>query len=342
MRCYVAKIPKQRLLGFEANLRAAKRVALVCHRKPDGDAIGSTLGLAGSLALRGTNVALVCVDPVPSHYHFLPGTESFRRTLPKSADAVVVLDCARDSMTGFTTDQLRAVGPIISVDHHPRGPKDESVRIGVYDQRASSAAEIVYHCLHELGWPIDRDVATALLTGIITDTSAFQNSATTAATLRTAAQLMRRGGRLKEIMRECYYSSSVPKLRLWGMAMSRIEHDQHTGVASTVITADDLKEAGAHPDDLEGLVNFLNSVPGVPAVLLLTDLHDGQIKGSLRTREEDVDVSHLAGLLGGGGHTKAAGFTVKGRLSRVADGRWQVASSEPTENTAVPIQELVS
>lgn len=338
MRYYVAEIPKQRLLGFEANLRAAQRVALVCHRKPDGDAVGATLGLAGSLALRGAQVALICKDPVPSHYHFLAGSDSFRTTLPQSADVVIILDSAKDALTGFSTDELRSVGPLISIDHHPREAKDESVRIGVYDQRASSAAEIVFYCLHELGWPIDRDVATALLTGIITDTSAFQNSATTAATLRTAAELMRRGGRLKEIMRECFYSSSVPKLRLWGTAMSRIEHDQHTGVASTVITADDLREAGAHPDDLEGLVNFLNSIPGVPAVLLLTDLYDGQIKGSLRTRESNVDVSRLAGLLGGGGHTKAAGFSVKGSLRRVADDRWQVASVESSDATSLPVQ----
>ncbi|MDP4000291.1 MAG: bifunctional oligoribonuclease/PAP phosphatase NrnA [bacterium] len=319
-------IPTPRLKGAISTLERAKRPILVTHQRPDGDAIGSALGLGLLLETLGANVQLACADPVPGRYRFLAGSERFT-TDPdfKDADLLVMLDCPKDDMSALDIPQVLRRMPVVDIDHHPRTAPPRDRRLAVYDHTASSAAEMVYVLAQDAGWLIDRIAATALLTGIVTDTSAFINATTTADTYRAASALLRRGANLKAIIQHCFYHSSVPKLQLWGRAMSRIrQHPQSAGVVSTVLTAEDLKECGADREDIEGLVNFLNSIPGVPALILLTDLGRGEIKGSFRTRNEAIDVNKLAGVLGGGGHKQAAGFTIPGRLVKNANETWSV------------------
>lgn len=305
-------------------LQSGRRVTLVTHRKPDGDALGSTIGLGRLLEAQGISVQYVNRDPVPAHYAFLLGGRQFHALsdLPKE-DIVGMLDCGADRLTGYDLSQF-ASERVFEIDHHPKSVPD-SARTFLHDDSASSTAEIVYLIARQNGWTIDREVATCLLTGIISDTSAFQNANVSPRTLDVAAALLRAGANRREIIRQCFYTSSVPKLQLWGRAMARIEqHEQSTGIVSTIITHADIEECGAHPDDLEGLVNFLNAIPGVPALLLLTDLDQGEVKGSLRTRQYDIDVSKLAEAMGGGGHRGAAGFSVPGYLKRHADDSWEV------------------
>lgn len=319
-------IPGPRLVGVKSTLERTKAPALVCHRKPDGDAIGSTLGLGLTLEALGATVQFVCVDPIPGHYRFLSGTDRFRTTVDAAqADTLVTLDCGADHLTGLDEATRKAVGPLVDIDHHPKHGHPSSPRLGVYDSTASSTAEIVYEIIIAAKWPLSRAAATALLTGVVADTAGFQNANTTARTMRVAARLLQAGARLKDIVKHCFYSSSIPKLRLWGTAMSRIEQNAKTaGIVSTVLTQDDIRECGAHPDDVEGLVNFLNAIPGVPATMLLTDMQQGEIKGSLRTRHAGINVAKLASLLGGGGHAQAAGFSVPGRLNKNLDDSWEV------------------
>ncbi len=319
-------IPRPRLLGAISTLERAQAPVLVCHQRPDGDAIGSALGLGLLLEERGAAVQMACADPVPGHYTFLHGADRFTEE-PDFADAdlLVLLDCPTDAKSALEVSRIAKRIPVVDIDHHPKQALPRDRRLAVYDHTASSAAEMVYLMAKEAGWDIRRYAATALLTGIVSDTSAFQNPNTTSETYRVASALLRRGADLKAIIRHCFYHSSIPKLRLWGRAMARIDqHPQAAGVVSTVLTAEDLAECGAIRDDLEGLVNFLNAIPGVPAMMLLTDLGTGEIKGSFRTRNESIDVNRLAGLLGGGGHKQAAGFSVPGRLAKNADDSWSV------------------
>jgi len=322
-------IPAPRLLGLKSTLKRAGSVALVTHRKPDGDALGSTLGLGLALAQQSKQVFFICQDSPPSHFKFLPGATRFVTELPEDSEALVMLDCGSDRMSGFDIVARSRRQPLIEIDHHPKSGRPASVRLEAYDANASSTAELVYEILTFAEWPIDRDIATCLLTGIISDTSAFQNNNVSSRTLEVAAALLRAGARRKEIVKQCFFTSSVPKLKLWGTAMARIEQNAGMeGLVSTVLTREDIEECGAHPDDVEGLVNFLNAIPGVPALLLLTDLQHGEVKGSFRTRSSGIDVSKLARLLGGGGHHQAAGFSVPGRLVRTSDDSWVVSPPE--------------
>lgn len=320
-------MPKAAYAGIAGQLRKARHPALVTHRKPDGDALGSTVALGQLLQRWDKEVSLVCVDPVPAHYRFLRLSERFVTALPDEADMLVLLDCGDDKLSGI---EVRSLGlPVIDIDHHPKpsGLPDGWRRL--HSTEASSTAELLHDFLQSAGATLDRDMATALLTGIISDTSAFQNSNTTPHTLQVAARLLAAGANRKEIVRQCFFTSSIPKLRLWGRAMARIEQNsQGSGIVSTVLTREDIAECGAHADDIEGLVNFLNAIPGVPALLLLTDLHNGVVKGSFRTRNQSIDVSKLAALLGGGGHHQAAGFALPGRLVRNADDSWDLYPPE--------------
>ncbi|MEX2043695.1 MAG: DHH family phosphoesterase [Patescibacteria group bacterium] len=319
-------IPSPRLKGAISTLERAKRPVLVTHQRPDGDAIGSALGLGLLLEGFGARVQLACADPVPERYRFLQGSERFTTTPDfRRADLLVMLDCPKDTMSALDVSQVLRRLPVVDIDHHPKDAPPRDRRLAVYDHTASSAAEMVYVMAREAGWTIGRPAATALLTGIVTDTSAFINATTTPDTYRAASVLLRRGANLKAIIQNCFYHSSVPKLRLWGRAMSRIrQHSQTSGVVSTVLTVEDLKECGAAREDIEGLVNFINAIPGVPALMLLTDLGQGEIKGSFRTRNEAIDVNKLAGALGGGGHKQAAGFAIPGRLVKNSNETWSV------------------
>ncbi len=307
-----------------ATLEAAKAVCLVCHRKPDGDALGALLGLANVLTARGMVVSRVCIDPVPSRYQWLPDATLLHTALPQPLPEVVVqLDCGSDRLSGLPLTELAEV--LIDIDHHPKSGPPASPRLTWYDPAASSTAEMMLRLCQAASWPLSRDAATCLLTGVITDTSAFQNGNTTADTLTAAATLLSHGGRHKEVVRKSFYTSSIPKLRLWGTAMARIDQQPAgQGVVSTVLTIDDIRECGAAPEDAEGLVNFLNAMPGVPALLLLLDLGEGVIKGSLRTRRSQIDVAKLARQLGGGGHRQAAAFSVPGQLRLQPDDSWTI------------------
>jgi phosphoesterase RecJ-like protein len=329
-------IPQRR--GLIATLERAKRPLLVCHQKPDGDAIGAVVGLGEILAAQGQEPAYLCNDSVPPHYRFLVGEQDFLTEPPSDYDALVMLDCPNDERTGFDIAELSKEAPLVDIDHHPKAVRPKGRRLAVYDQQASSASEMIMEVALTARWKVPRTAATALLTGIIFDTSAFQNQNTTAQTMRMTAELLRRGAKHRAVVMNSFYNSTVPKLKLWGTVMSRIEQnpDVH-GIVSTVVTADDLAECGATPDDLEGLVNFLNAIPGVPALMLLTDLQEGTVKGSFRTRDESIDVNKLAGLLGGGGHRQAAGFSVAGRLVKGKDDAWVVAPPSGVPTGSEPV-----
>lgn len=319
-------IPEQRLAGVKSTVERAERPTLICHVKPDGDAIGSMLGLGSALQGQGKDVRYVCKDPVPGHYRFLRDSEAVMTEPQEDTDLFILVDCPDDRKSGFDVPALASHAPVVDIDHHPKPVRPQGPRLAMYDTDASSAAEMVFELCRFSRWRLDRHAATALLTGIVFDTSAFQNNNTSARTLEVTGRLLKLGGRHKDVIKHCFYTSTIPKLRLWGTAMARIEQNPEiAGIVSTVVTAEDIAETGAHPDDLEGLVNFLNAIPGVPAMLLLTDLHDGEVKGSLRTRNDRIKVNKLARMFGGGGHPQAAGFSIPGRLVKNPDDTWQVA-----------------
>lgn len=313
--------------GLQQQLDRAQKILLAVHEHPDGDALGSMLALAEHLRSRGLAVTAFSHDPVPLSFQFLPGSQTVTQAPPDLAafDAVVLLDCGDVRRTHLPLDQRESGRPVVvNLDHHPtrttlRG--QPVVDLNLVETHVSSTSELVYEYLLTTQAPITKSMATCLLTGICTDTGTFQNLATTETCLVAAARLLLQGANLPKIIQAINRNKSVGMLKLWGRALTRLKKDEANGLVTTVIRLADLEECGV--EDTEGLANFLNSLGEARVVLVLQEEADGSIRGSFRTTRPDVNVEELAKAYGGGGHVKAAGFTVRGRLEETPRG-WRI------------------
>ncbi|MDD3190572.1 MAG: bifunctional oligoribonuclease/PAP phosphatase NrnA [Candidatus Pacebacteria bacterium] len=302
-------------------IKNSRNILILSHKNPDGDAVGSSLALALALKTLGKEVSCFSVSGIPEVFNFLPGVDFFRKGADfMNYDLVVLLDCATFSRTGIEDIQRVAASfdRLIIVDHHPKTEVEESAESEYWiDEKKSSTAVMIYELLIEMGVNISKDVATCLLTGIFTDTGGFQHSNTDESSMRAAAELMKKGPRIEKISRNMFSGKSVPAIKLWGKALSRIENSSNTGMAVSYVTMEDIEEAGAKEEDLSGLISVINTVSDAKFSLLLTEYDKNKIKGSLRSEDyKGMDVSRLARGLGGGGHKLASGFEMEGDIGR--------------------------
>ena len=187
----------------------------------------------------------------------------------------------------------------------------------------SVGIEIIMKLVQRINLLIDKYIATALLTGIVTDTAHFSNPATSANSLKIAGELLRAGANLNLIRGWTLKNKKIAALKIWGKVLSRLYKNEEYNMAITAFAASDMVEGNLLDEEVEGLSNFLNHLGGAKIMLLLREKEDGTIKASLRTTASDVDVSKIALAFGGGGHAKAAGFTIKGKLVE-ENGGWRV------------------
>lgn len=315
------------ILQLTRSLARAKRVLIVSHANC-GDATGSVLACRFILERLGKQVVTFLPAPPPKSFRFLPKAEEImfgQAAVDFSAyDVWLCVDLAEPKLSGFEARFYeRPPGVItVNVDHHQTNPEYGDVNI--VDRSASATCAMLYEWFRAAGYPIDRKVATCLLTGILTDTGSFSNPGTNEAALESAAGLLLQGASVSGVLERVVRNKTVPELKLWGRAFERLYEHPSLKLVVTIITQADLNELGATDEALEGVANFLNDLAGYRAVLVLKEKDDSTIKGSLRTTRDDVDVAAIAKLFGGGGHRKAAGFSVPGRLVETELG-WQVA-----------------
>ena len=316
------KLDKKELEGIDEAIKKADSILLIPHRSPDGDTLGSAFGLYHTLRLMGKNPTVDCIDEAAPVFNYMPGIETLKMGIEHvDYDLVFILDAGATHLTGVHEtypklfDKSREV---INIDHHPTNTSYGRYNLVV--PTAASATMVVYQMIMDLGLPLDRHAATCLLTGIYTDTGSFMHSNTDAETLRMAARLLAKGANLRSISNDIFNTTKISTMRLWGRVLRNI-HRTSDRVTMSVVTQKDFEECGASYDEMTGVVDYVNSVPNSVYSVILTE-KQGAVKGSLRTLKEDVDVSAIAGQFGGGGHTKAAGFTVKGRLEKEV--RWKV------------------
>jgi phosphoesterase RecJ-like protein len=275
----------------------------------------------------GKTAEMVCRDSVPKPFLFLDHIEEIQHDLLfGDFDLIVVIDCGDLNRTGFP-DRLKKYArskkkTIINIDHHPKNDLHKLAQFNLVDYQASSTSEIIYNLILQMNLVIDKNIATALLTGLYTDTGGFKHANTTSQTLQIAGDLMRSGGRIKLITQNIALNKTVSAMKLWGMVLHRL-HRNHLGIVSSVVTREDLKKCEATDDDLAGVVNLINSIPGAKAAILFYETTDQKIRASIRTESDRVDVSRLAQIFGGGGHKRAAGFTVDGKL-KINGAKWQI------------------
>lgn len=305
---------------------AAKRPLLISHKKPDGDTLGAMLAFGNALDSVNTVHTRFCLDEVPAPYRFMPGsysvTSDARQVIFARPEVVILFDAGDLVFTGVheLISRILPKPTIINIDHHHTNSRFGDLNAVVTD--AASTTEVVHRLLSANNILIDQNIATCLMTGLCTDTGNFTNPATTTSALKLGGELLARGAKFGSIFRALWKNKSVSSLKLWGIALERLRFKGE--VASTALFDRDLEECGSDEEATEGISNFLSSVLDVPIVLVLRETSLGQIKGSYRTTV-DRDVSALAAVYGGGGHKKAAGFTIDGKIEEARD-EWRVVA----------------
>ena len=290
---------------------------ILSHVDPDGDAIGSCLGLAWALRGMGRTAVVVNGSPLPDNLRFLPGSETVRlpRDVGKTFGAVFVLDCSDLDRAG--ADAERLIGPgasVANVDHHAANEGFGDPRL--VNVEACATAELILEILESYGSPLEPEVAACLYAGIASDTGGFRFQNTTPRALRIAARLVEHGARPAATAEALYGRKSEASLRILGMALSSIESRSQGQVGAITIAHDMFTAAGAQPEDADGIVQFAKSLNGTRVGVLIQEVAPGEVRLSLRS-DGTVDVNEVAGRFGGGGHKNAAGARVKGELSDV-------------------------
>ncbi len=297
-------------------LREARSALVVTHENPDGDAIGGLLAMTHALRSRGIAATPYDVDRLPKYLTWVAGGEWLTNEAdPAAFDVVCALDCGAATRMGPQTPQILLHPRIVNIDHH--ATNERFGRANLVNPRASSTCEILYGVLTDLGAALTPAVATLLYLGVYTDTTMFQNDATTAAALCAAGELVAAGADFKTVAQRVYLDTSAPRLMLLGRVLSTLQVDAGGQIVGMVCEKKNLDELGLGPDEMETFVEHPRSVVGARAAYLLREV-DGQglVKGSLRA-VGDVDVAQVAAHFGGGGHTKAAGFRAHGTLAEV-------------------------
>ncbi len=295
---------------FIALIGSSHSILQVSHVNPDADTLGSSLALRQALTRLGKQVTTVCADPPVENYRFLPGIQYIEKAFePRLYDLIITIDCADlTKMTGFYKEHeaFFTTTPLINIDHHPSNSRFGTV--AMVAPKAASVGEIMVHVLDAIKAPIDRDMATCLLAALYYDTGSFQHSNTTSDVMHIASRLKRYGANHENIAYYLFQKKSFPLLALWGLALQKLKVDKDRGIAWVFVSEEDLARTGTGSKELEGLIALIHGIPEVKMTIILSERGNAVVKGSIRT-SNGTDAAYYAGLFGGGGHHKAAGFS---------------------------------
>lgn len=297
------------------HLEAARSVYIVCHIIPDGDAIGSLLGLGWALRQLGKRCTMACADPVPPRFDFLAGAREIVSNPPADEEIIVAVDSSDTERLGSLYDaSVFQSRPVINIDHHIT-----NIHFGTVNcvQPLPSTAEIILALTQELGVALDRRIAAPLLTGLVADTRCFRTGNVTARQLHTAIALVDAGALMAEITENVFSRKPVTAICLWGRALINVR--TRGRIMWTEIDQDAQRECASSPDSGTGLVSFLASTQGIDVALVFRETPEGDIEVSMRAGP-GWDISGAALKLGGGGHPRAAGCTLPGDMSAAREG----------------------
>lgn len=319
-------------------IRSSRRILLIGHTSPDADALSSVaamLDLAESLGLESYAFA---DRKSSSAYSFVPRVEQINSQAPDdldSFDVILVLDCGSLSRTAIgerissLLDRPAESRPfIIEFDHHQ--PVESYADLEVKLTGKAATTEIIYHFFKANGLAINREVANCILIGLMTDTGHFLHASSSREAIMASSEMLLAGASLPKIIDHTVHNKSFMALKVWGRALENLKFNAKTGLASSALRQEELDELLSPAEkelsaDLFGdIVSFIASLSGVRVSLLLRE--DGQtVKGSLRTNDGVIDVALIAAQFGGGGHRKASGFSLAGKIRGTEDG-WKVVT----------------
>lgn len=291
-------------------IRSVHRPVLICHIAPDGDAIGSLTGLGRALKQLGLEPVMACSDPVPSRFKYIPGAEAIVQDVSGTFDLFISLDCSDLRRLGrFPHMPTFGSAPLLNIDHHITNLNFGTVNL--VDPHASSTAEVVLRLLEHMAVPLDAEMATCLLTGIVADTRGFRTSNVTVQVMEAALRLIKAGASLPYITHHGLNLRPTVAILLWRAALAQLQIEDH--VIWTSIPLAMRRATGYTGNGDAGLVSFLVSAEDADVAVVFVEREDGSVEVGLRA-VPGFDVARVALQLGGGGHALAAGCTLTGPL----------------------------
>lgn len=291
-------------------VHAAQRLLVVSHVRPDGDAVGSLLGLGLSLQAAGKEVQMVLEDGIPKNLRHLPGSEQVKPQPQGAFDLIIVVDCSDVRRVGKALNGFAV--PDWNIDHHLTNLN--FARLNWVESNLAATSAILAENLPKLALPLTQEVAACLLTGLIADTLGFRTTNVTPRILRLAAELMEKGGNLPDLYSRALNRRSFVAVRYWGAGLSALQREGR--MAWTALTQSDRRAIGYPGRDDADLINVLATLDDVDMVMVFVEQTDGSVKVSWRA-QPGHDVSQIALQFGGGGHYAAAGAEILGSLEEV-------------------------
>ncbi len=307
---------RELLTTIKHQLKAAQKILVVSHQRPDGDAIGSLLAMGLALIDAGKEVQMVLTDGIPENYRFLEGGELVSTRPVGDVDYIIMVDSAEVRRTNADFNGYDI--PDLNIDHHKTNTM--FARINLVESGAVATAEILAKYLPDFGLRITPPIANALLAGIVTDTIGFRTTNMYPQVLRIVADIMEQGGELTNIYYKTMVEQSLAAARYWGAGLSKLKMED--GLVWTTLSLQERRAAGYPARDDADLVKILSAIQGAKVAVILTEQEAGYVKISWRlcsSADTDLDVSDIAQKFGGGGHKAAAGADVKGNLAEVLE-----------------------
>lgn len=298
-------------------LKDKNEVAISGHIHPDGDCVGSCVGLYLYIqSVYPEKKVDLYLEPIPKSFYFLNGTDQIQHVADsdKIYDLYISLDCGDEGRLGFAQEMFKKAKSTFCVDHHISNKGFADVNYVVPE--ASSTSELIYHLIAPE--QMTREIAEALYMGIAHDTGVFLYSCTSPATMEAAADLLRTGINANDIVDRTYYEKTFVQQQILGRAIMESKLVFNGKCIASVVTKEMMDEYGATSADLEGIVSQLRNTEGVEAAVFLYELKENVFKVSLRSRQY-ANVSVVAQEFGGGGHIRAAGVTLEGRSEEILD-----------------------
>ena len=285
----------------------ANTIGVISHINPDADNLGSLTALSTSLRLLGKKVISICIDTIPYNLQFLHGVENLTDDYDVDLDILFILDCSSVDRLGHASSLIEKSDIVINIDHHISNNIEADYSI--IEVTASSTGEVLFKFLKEIELPIDVNVGESLLTAISGDSGSFRYDTVSSETFMIASELMDIGVDNKKINNNLYAMNRMSKVQMLGLAIERLKIIPKKKLGITYILLDDFEELGAADADVEGIVEYIRDIDSIEIAILLRQNQVG-FKASTRSKNY-FDVSDLSLKFGGGGHIRAAGFTIR-------------------------------
>ncbi|MBL9133737.1 MAG: bifunctional oligoribonuclease/PAP phosphatase NrnA [Verrucomicrobiaceae bacterium] len=303
-----------------AAIRGAQRIAVAAHVRPDGDAVGSVLGLVLSLRAMGKEVTAILEDGVPANLAFLPGTDTIVQPDGGVLDIelAIALDTATHERIGAGCVKAFSSAPVlVNIDHHGTNPGYG--HLNHIDTSSPATGQIIYDLLSQSGFPIDDAVRQNLFVAISTDTGSFQFSSTNARTHRIAAEMLEAGLDTARLATLCYQSFPLRRLELQRAMLNEMAFRTDGRIASWQLKHELMQSIQMQPGDTEGLIDTLRAIDSVITCVIFEDIENGKVRVSARSKDQRLNVSDVCAQFGGGGHRMAAGARLKGPIHAAAE-----------------------